>query len=595
MRYTDDLIEEVRSRNDIVDIIGENVRLTRAGNSYKGLCPFHNERTPSFHVDRSKQMYYCFGCHAGGNIFTFLREYNNMSFTEAMQYLADRAGVTLPKEEYSAKDKENADRRARLMEVNKRAAGYFHYLLKTEEGRLGLAYLKKRELSDETIKKFGLGFSSRSGNGLYRYLKNKGYEDDLLLESGLFKFDEKRGAYDLFFNRVMFPIPDSRGRVIAFGGRVMGDGQPKYLNSPETFIFNKRRNLFGLNLARSTRRNYLILCEGYMDVISMHAAGFDCAVASLGTALTEQQASLMRRFKENVLLIYDSDNAGINAALRAIPILEAAGISSRIVNLSPYKDPDEFIKARGAEEMEERLKNARDSFLFVIDQAEKDYDKGDPKERTRFQHFAAERLASITDDLERNNYLETVARGKYIPLEALRRLVNKKLAAGTPAETYKPPKSGDRKPPKEDTGLKASEKLMLSYLAAYPEAYGQVKGFISPKDFTDPLMRSVAEGLFPQLERGSPNEAALVDLAEETELQSEIAGIFHANIPVETSAELDRAFTDTAMKILDGSIAAMDLTDQASIQAMVKKKQLLDKFRSGGVVLHLNWKGEQHD
>ena len=278
MRYTDDLIEEVRSRNDIVDIIGENVRLTRAGNSYKGLCPFHNERTPSFHVDRSKQMYYCFGCHAGGNIFTFLREYNNMSFTEAMQYLADRAGVTLPKEEYSAKDKENADRRARLMEVNKRAAGYFHYLLKTEEGRLGLAYLKKRELSEETIKKFGLGFSGRSGNGLYRYLKNKGYEDDLLLESGLFKFDEKRGAYDLFFNRVMFPIPDSRGRVIAFGGRVMGDGQPKYLNSPETFIFNKRRNLFGLNLARSTRRNYLILCEGYMDVISMHAAGFACAV-----------------------------------------------------------------------------------------------------------------------------------------------------------------------------------------------------------------------------------------------------------------------------------------------------------------------------
>ena len=594
MRYSDDLIEEVRSRNDIVDIIGENVRLTRSGNSYKGLCPFHNERTPSFHVDRSKQMYYCFGCHAGGNIFTFLREYNNMSFTEAMEYLADRAGVTLPKEEYSAKDKENADRRTRLMEVNRRAAGYFHYLLRTEEGKIGLAYLKKRELSEETIKKFGLGFSGRSGNGLYRYLKSKGYEDELLMESGLFKFDEKRGAYDLFFNRVMFPIPDSRGRVIAFGGRVMGDGQPKYLNSPETFIFNKRRNLFGLNLARSTRRNYLILCEGYMDVISMHAAGFDCAVASLGTALTEQQASLMRRFKENLLLIYDSDNAGVNAALRAIPILTEAGISSRVVNLSPYKDPDEFIKARGAEEMEERLKGARDSFLFVIDQAEKDYDKGDPRERTRFQHFAAERLATIADDLERNNYLETVAREKYIPLEALRRLVNSKLAAGTPAETYKPPKTGDKRPPKEDTGLKASEKLMLSYLAAYPEAYDQVKGFISPKDFTDPLLRSVAEGLFPQLERGSPNEAALVDLTEETDIQSEIAGVFHARIPVENAAELDRAFTDTVCKILDGSISSMDLTDQASIQAMVKKKQLLDRFRSGGAALHLNWKGEQN-
>ncbi|MCR5295043.1 MAG: DNA primase [Lachnospiraceae bacterium] len=590
MRYTDDLIEEVRTRNDIVDIIGESVHLVRSGNSYKGLCPFHNEKTPSFHVNRDKQVYYCFGCHAGGTVFTFLREYSNMSFGEAMEYLADRAGISLPKEEYTKEQKEKSDKKTRLLAASKKAAGYFHYILKTGEGERGLAYLRKRGLADETIRKFGLGYSGRGGDSLYRYLKSKGFDDPLLAESGLFRVDEKNGFSDLFWNRVMFPIPDARGRVIAFGGRVMGDGKPKYLNSPETFIFNKRRNLFGLNLARSTRRPYLILCEGYMDVISLHSAGFDCAVASLGTALTEQQASLMRRFKEDVLLIYDSDSAGRAATLRAIPILEAAGIAARVVNLKPYKDPDEFLQAMGPEAMEERLNRARDAFLFTVDENEKQFDGSDPRTKTRFQHRTAELLAAVPDELLRNNYLETVAREKGIPLEALRKLVNRSLMNGTPAESIRPVKSG-RPRNAGESGQQKTEKLMLSYLASYfPEAYEETRNMISPEDFTDELLKKVAEGLYAQMAKGKISEAALIGISDDLEVQSRIAGIFHSRIPVANGAELDRAFTDTAARMLEAGQARAEPLDREGIQRMLERKKLLDRFRSGKEVLHLPWK-----
>ena len=292
MRYSEDLIEEIRMRNDIVDVISGYVKLQRKGSSYFGLCPFHNEKSPSFSVSPSKQMYYCFGCGAGGNVFTFLMEYENLTFVEALRMLADRAGVELPQIEYSKEAKAQADLKATLLEVNKEAAKYYYYQLRRESGRQGMDYLKGRELSDETINKFGLGYSDKFSNDLYRYLKNKNYSDEILRQSGLFNVDERKGMYDKFWNRVIFPIMDVNNRVIGFGGRVMGDAKPKYLNSPETKIFDKSRNLYGLNMARSSRKKNLIICEGYMDVISMHQAGFNNAVASLGTALTSQQASL---------------------------------------------------------------------------------------------------------------------------------------------------------------------------------------------------------------------------------------------------------------------------------------------------------------
>ena len=375
MRYSDDIIEEVRQKNDIVDVVSQYVKLTRKGSSYFGLCPFHNEKTPSFSVTPGKQMYYCFGCGAGGNVFNFIMEYENYSFGEALKHLADRAGVELPKIEYSREVREKAEQKAELLEINKQAAQYYYYQLRTEGGRQGHEYLAGRQLSEETMRKFGLGYSDKFGSGLYKYLKSKGYSDERLRESGLFNVDERHGMYDKFWNRVIFPIMDVNNRVIGFGGRVMGDGKPKYLNSPETKIFDKSRNLYGLNIARTTRKKYLILCEGYMDVISMHQAGFTNAVASLGTALTSGHASLLKRYTQEVLLLYDSDEAGIRAALRGIPILREAGVNSRVVDLKPYKDPDEFIKNMGAEAFEERLNQASDSFMFRVSIAESDVQK----------------------------------------------------------------------------------------------------------------------------------------------------------------------------------------------------------------------------
>ncbi len=364
MYYSDELIEEVRSKNDIVDVISSYVKLQKKGSSYFGLCPFHNEKSPSFSVSRQKQMYYCFGCGAGGNVFTFLMEYENYSFLEALKYLADRAGVELPRQELSKEARERADTKAILLEINKAAARYFYIQLKERQGERALAYLKGRQLGDDTIRAFGLGYANKYSDDLYRYLKGQGYQDDMIAKAGLITVDEKHGAHDKFWNRVMFPIMDANSRVIGFGGRVMGDGKPKYLNSPETMIFDKSRNLYGLNRARSSRKSYFLLCEGYMDVISLHQAGFTNAVASLGTALTQGHASLIKRYVKEVYLTYDSDEAGTKAALRAIPILREAGISAKVIRMEPYKDPDEFIKNLGKEAFEDRIREARNGFLF---------------------------------------------------------------------------------------------------------------------------------------------------------------------------------------------------------------------------------------
>ena len=301
MIYGEEIIEEVRSRNDIVDLISTYVPLKKKGSSYFGLCPFHNEKSPSFSVSRDKQMYYCFGCGAGGNVFTFLMEYENFSFPEALKYLAERAGMELPEEELNEEAKRAMDEKARLREMNKLSANYFYYLLHSKRGQKGLAYLKDRGITDATIKHFGLGYADIYNDDLYRFLKSKGYSDEDLKDSALVTIDERRGGSDKFWNRVMFPIMDVNNRVIGFGGRVMGDGSPKYLNSKETKLFDKSRNLYGLNFARSSRKKEIILCEGYMDVISMHQAGFTNAVAALGTAFTSGHGTLLKRYTENVI------------------------------------------------------------------------------------------------------------------------------------------------------------------------------------------------------------------------------------------------------------------------------------------------------
>ncbi|MFR3766887.1 MAG: DNA primase [Blautia sp.] len=597
MRYSDDIIEEVRSKNDIVDVVSQYVKLTRKGSSYFGLCPFHNEKTPSFSVTPGKQMYYCFGCGAGGNVFNFIMEYENYTFGEALKHLADRAGVELPKIEYSKEVRQKAQEKAELLEINKQAAQYFYYQLRTDKGYRGYEYLKERGLSDETMRKFGLGYSDKFSDGLYRFLKSKGYSDERLRESGLFNVDERHGMYDKFWNRVIFPIMDVNNRVIGFGGRVMGDAKPKYLNSPETKIFDKSRNLYGLNIARTARRNYLILCEGYMDVIAMHQAGFNNAVASLGTALTSGHASLLKRYTQEVLLLYDSDEAGIRAALRGIPILREAGVNSRVVSLKPYKDPDEFIKNMGPEAFEKRLDEAKDSFLFRVSVAEDEFPMDEPQGQNRFFERCAEMLLELKDELERNLYIDAVVkiyRGRYgISSEDLRKRVNTLALKGTPAEHRIQPKSGTSEKKKRESASDTSQKLMLTWLVTYPGIFDKVAQYLTPEDFVVPLYREVAQMLFQQRQEGEVNPARLLNSFPDSEEQREVASLFNASIHLENQQEQDRAFADTLLRIKQESLAEKnrnwDPMDLQGLQKLVKAKKELEDLGRKRQELHISF------
>lgn len=597
MRYSDDIIEEVRMKNDIVDVVSQYVKLTRRGSSYFGLCPFHNEKTPSFSVTPSKQMYYCFGCGAGGNVFNFVMEYENYSFGEALSHLADRAGVQLPRIEYSSEAREKAKQREALLEINRQAAQYFYYQLRRESGQIGYRYLTGRGLSDETIRKFGLGYSDKFSDDLYKFLKGKGYGDDQLRDSGLFNVDERHGMYDKFWNRVIFPIMDVNNRVIGFGGRVMGDGKPKYLNSPETKIFDKSRNLYGLNVARTSRKPYLILCEGYMDVISMHQSGFTNAVASLGTSLTSGHASLLKRYTQEVLLLYDSDEAGVKAALRAIPILREAGINSRVVDLKPHKDPDEFIKTEGAEAFQQRLDQARDSFMFRVSVSEKDFPMEEPQGQNRFFERCARLLLELSDELERNLYIEAIVRQYHrygISVEDLRKRVNTLAMKGTPIEQRQQPKTVEaRQAQKKESAADKAQKLMLTWLVTYPGIFDTVEKYLSPGDFIVPLYHEVAEMLFEQHAQGDVNPARLLNSFTDSEEQREVASLFNATIHLETMEEQERAFSDTLIRIKQESLAEKnknwDPTDMAGLQELVKAKKELEDLGRKRQQLHISF------
>lgn len=584
MYYSDELIEEVRMKNDIVDVISGYVRLQKKGSSYFGLCPFHNEKSPSFSVSRQKQMYYCFGCGAGGNIFTFLMEYENLTFVEAVQMLADRAGVELPKMEYSKEAKERADLKSVLLEINKAAAQYFYVQLKNEQGRTGYTYLKNRGLSEETIKAFGLGYSNKYSNDLYQYLKSKGYSEDHIRQAGLVSTDEKNGVYDKFWNRVMFPIMDVNSRVIGFGGRVMGDGKPKYLNSPETPVFDKSRNLYGLNRARSAKKSYFLLCEGYMDVIALHQAGFTNAVASLGTALTSGHASLIKRYVQEVYLTYDSDEAGTRAALRGVPILKSAGISAKVIRMDPYKDPDEFIRNLGAEEFEKRIMNARNGFMFSLEILEREYDMNSPEGKTAFFRETARRLTGFEDELERSNYIEAVAKAYKVSVESLQKLVTKTAISDGLAKPVERPKQAASKPLKKEDAHLTSQKILLTWMIEDKRLFGAISQYIRPEDFTEELYRTVAEMLYEQYAQGELNPAKILNYFTEEGKHREAASLFHTRIKeLTTQQEKEQALKETILRVKKNSIDVqtrnLDPTDMAGLQRLMEEKKRLTDLK----------------
>lgn len=529
MFYSDEVIEEVRSRNDIVDVINSYVNLKHKGNSYTACCPFHHEKTPSFHVSREKQMYHCFGCGVGGNVFTFLMEHENFTFPEAVEQLAERVGYDLPKQSMSEEARKQADERTKIKEMNKLAAAYFHYLIKTEHGQKAMEYLKNRGLTDDTIKNFGLGYSDVYSDDLYKYLKNKGYTDHDLKSSGLIKFDEKYGASDRFWNRVMYPIIDTNNRVIGFGGRTMGDGKPKYINTQDTLVFDKSRNLYGLNLAKKSKRSGIIFCEGYMDVISMHQAGFDNAVASLGTALTVGQVNLIKRFTDHVYLAYDSDEAGTKAALRALEIMREFGLPARVISLKPYKDPDELIQAEGKEAFEQRIAQAKSGTMFEIDLLATRYNQEDPQERTEFQKKVAQRLSLIEDPMERKNYIDSVSQMYDIDRDGLKENVTRygtsALVMERRSSFVEPKPKTSPEEEKEKQQLK-TERLLITWLINDNSLFSALEGIITPGDFIEPVYHDIVKKLFDQYQTtGKVTPAAIMNHYQSKEEHEKVSAI----------------------------------------------------------------------
>lgn len=579
--YSDEIIEEVRSRTDIVDVISRYVNLQKKGSQYFGLCPFHNEKTGSFSVSPQKQMYYCFGCGAGGNVFSFLMAYENMTFKEAVEELAPKCGVTLPQREMTYQEKQRADKRTRLFEINKEAAAYYYKMLRSPEGQQALGYFTKRQLTAETLHKFGLGCTSKYSDSLYKYLRSKGYEDNILKDCGLVTIDEKRGGHDKFWNRAMFPIFDANGKVVAFGGRVMGEGEPKYLNSPETEIFNKSKTLFGLYFARKTRREQFILCEGYMDVISLHQAGFDNAVASLGTALTEGHAGMLKRYVKDVYLSYDSDGAGQKAALRAIPILKNAGISCRIINMSPYKDPDEFIKALGPEEYEKRILNAENSFMYQVRMKEKNYDLTDPEKKSDFQKEVARMIVTeFPTQLERENYTESVAARFNIPKAALGKYILELGQSGITAKSSSASRESraSNKKPKDD-GMKMSQRLLLTWLVEQQDIYPKIKDYVTPDDFEEGVYKKVADEVFASLNENKPVDTArIVDMFMEDDERKTVAALFNTTVGELTdNTDLSKALKETLLRIKKNSLELAQ-KNGTNLKALVEGKKQLQRL-----------------
>ncbi len=590
MPFDNDIVDQVRSSNDIVDVVSSYVPLKKIGARYRGLCPFHNEKTPSFYVNGSMKIFKCFGCGESGDVFSFIEKIENVGFYEALEILAKRAGITLPERKY---DSEGAARRSlkeSIAVINKEAATYYYMMLRGPKGTKAYEYLKNRGLSDDTMRNFGLGFAGNYSNGLYNYLKEKGHSDDELSKSGLFSMGEK-GIYDKFWDRVIFPIMDVKGRVIAFGGRIMSKAEnaPKYLNSPETELFLKSENLYGLHIAKKTKEKFFLLCEGYMDVIALHQAGFNNAVASLGTSLTERQAKKIKGYTDNVVITYDSDSPGKKAAKRAIPILKNEGLNVRILDMTPYKDPDELIVAKGADEYRKRIEQAVNGFDFEAKLLEESHDLEDPDSKTQFDHRIAETIARIDDPLARNNHINAAAKKYNIDAVELKRLVNSIGSALKIQEENEKIKTELKKTReiKPDAARKNTECLLLNTIIQYKNAYLAIKDVLKPDDFPDETEQKIYDFICKDYERtGSAVGAGIIDKFEEAEERKKVADILMVSGDFEDTNEDERrkAFADYVTAVKKAAIdrkagEAMSAGDGERLKVLITEEDSLGSLR----------------
>ena len=522
MALPEQFVEELISRCDIADVVGEYVQLTKkSGSNLFGLCPFHSEKTPSFSVSRDKQIYHCFGCGKGGGVISFIMEIENLSFIDAVHFLAKRVGMEVPEDDTPQEIK---SRRARMFELNRDAARFFYDALGTQGGAAAVEYMKRRGISPKIAKKFGLGVAPDGWNNLSDAMMKKGYSRAELLDAGLVKKGKNGGVYDTFRNRLVFPVIDVRGSVIGFSGRILGDGEPKYLNSPDTLVFNKSRNLFALNLAKKTKRDYLILAEGNVDVVALHQAGFDCAVASLGTSLTPEQARLMSRYTKNVVIAYDSDGAGVKAAQRAIGILEKTGMGVKVLRMDGAKDPDEFIKKRGGDAFELLIDKSEHHIEYRLLTVKNKHDLETDEGKLAFLTEATDLLSDIPNSVEREIYTTRAAGYAGISPDAVknevRKAMRRKFAARKkreerenlrPIETMQPK---DRAIRYENALSAVAEEGIIRLLMLDPALVSEIKG-ITPDDFSSPFLKKTFEIIIKR--HNSGNAVSIATMASELE------------------------------------------------------------------------------
>ena len=578
MAIPESFIEEVIARSDIVDVVSEYVHLTkRSGANQFGLCPFHSEKTPSFSVAPDKQIYHCFGCGKGGNVIGFIMEIENLTFRDAVAFLARRAHMEMPED---GEDRLVRDRRARIFELNRQAARWFYDNLSKPEGAPAVEYIRKRALSKRTVTSFGLGAAPDDWYALTNEMRRRGYSDAELIEAGLAKKGRNGGAYDVFRNRLVFPVIDVRGNVVAFSGRILGDdGGPKYLNTPDTPVYAKSRNLFALNLAKRSKRDMFILAEGNVDVVMLHQAGFDCAVASLGTSLTAEQARLMSRYTKNVVIAYDSDTAGVKAAQRAIGLLEPAGLQVRVLRMEGAKDPDEFIKAKGPDAFELLLERSANHVEYRILAVKAKYDMDTDDGRLGFLKEATELLAENPNAVEREIYAKRVAEYAGVSAEAvqseLRGAMRKNSAterkkrerqAMRPELTVQPAAKNIRY---ENVASAAAEEGIVRLLMADPELVRYTEG-LKREDFTSGFLGGIYERVVSRAAEHREVTPAVISATLSPEEASQLTRILQGPVNMGNARE---ALSDYIDKIKTEAVKKSGRRDLLAVRDKYQKKK----------------------
>ena len=543
-RYSDEIIDEIRQNNDIVDVISQYVHLKRSGRNFFGLCPFHNEKSPSFSVSPDKQIFHCFGCGVGGNVYTFLMKIEGINFIEAIQMLAERANINLPTLENNA-DTAKEELKAKVYKVNAFTADFYHKNLYLPTAKIAQEYVKKRKLSNETLKSFQIGFSGKFDE-LYQELKKQGFQEREILESGLVNKNEKGQYIDRYRNRLMFPICDVRGKVIAFGGRVLDDSKPKYINSPENVVYSKGRNLFGLNVAKKGDLSKILIVEGYMDVISLHQRGITNVVAPLGTALTQQQGWLLRKNAQQIILSFDSDEAGLTAKMRALEILQNMGCDIRILQMEGAKDPDEFIIKYGNARFLNLVDKALSVIEFKVRLLKRNLNLENVNDKIKFLNEIAKLISKIDNTIEREVYIEKIAKEYEISKEAIYAEVNKLTYSDKKDEKVlekTKPVLLHKKTEEQQVSetIKKRENTILSILLTGNEnLYQIIKQNISAEDFKYELNKEIAKKLYEELEKGNSNINSIIDKMDEEE-QSHITEIMAIDYEIE---DMEKAIDD---------------------------------------------------